>query len=170
MMKDAKADLIWGLIWAFVGAFVLIYSASYGMVESLDPVGPGYLPRMLGLGIVLLGLGMALESYAKYRKALAERQAGQAEEAGGEEQSSPGGAMRIIWSAISAIAYLALVEPLGFLISTPLFIAAIMLIYGDRNRKRLLWMSLGFTTILYATFAVGLKVLLPMGFIASFFE
>ncbi len=166
-MKEAKADWIWGLIWVAVGAFVLIYSAPYASVKSLDPVGPAYLPRILGVGIVLLGSGMFLESYLKYRKELAEKETEKAE---AEEPSSPGGAMRIVLSAVSAIVYLTLMEPLGFIIATPVFIAAIMLIYGDRNRKRLLLMSLGFTAGLYATFALGLKVLLPLGFIANFFE
>lgn len=51
-------DIVAGLSVALVGVFILIESAGYSM-GSLRQMGPGFFPRALGIGLVLLGLAIA---------------------------------------------------------------------------------------------------------------
>ena len=158
-----KADMVWGIIWVILGVFVILYSMPYAEVPSFDPIGAAYLPRLLGSGISILGLGLFLDSYFKYRKLLPSKSPELTHEKRSPNQPAYQGTVRILLSVVTCILYIVLIQPVGYILVTPAFIAAIMKIYGESNKRRIASMSIGMTAALYAVFAIGLKVLLPLG-------
>lgn len=161
-VKDLKADMIWGVIWVALGIFAILYSMPYAEVPSFDPIGAAYLPRLLGSGTSILGLGLFIDSYFKFSNLLRTVKV-ESSERDGPQSSNYQGAVRILLSIIACVCYIALIEPLGYILTTPAFITAIMTIYGESNKKRIAAMAVGMTAALYAIFALGLKVLLPPG-------
>lgn len=161
-IKDLKADMIWGVIWVALGIFAILFSIPYAEVPSFDPIGAAYLPRLLGSGMIILGLGLFLDSYFKYRKLLPTVKV-ESIEREDVPSSTYQGVVRVLLSIIACVSYIALIEPLGYILATPAFIVAIMTIYGESDKKRIAAMAVGMTAALYTVFALGLKVLLPPG-------
>jgi hypothetical protein len=64
---------------------------------------------------------------------------------------------------VTTAAYLAAFEPLGYLLATPPYVAAIMLIHGGAGRRALLMAPILTTVVLYATFRFGLLIPVPGG-------
>jgi len=62
------------------------------------------------------------------------------------------------------IAYGILLPILGFLLSSCLFIAAVMLIMGEKRKLRILISSVGITVLIYVFFGYLLNVMLPQPF------
>jgi hypothetical protein len=61
------------------------------------------------------------------------------------------------------VAYVLVLTPLGYLLATPLYVAALVWLLGYRSRAGLAGAALGVTIVLYLVFAQALKVLVPMG-------
>ena len=83
---------------------------------------------------------------------------------GGEEPPAQagGGAMFAKLAAASAV-YAAVMPWLGFIVSTSIFCAATLWIFGYKNKLRSLGFGCAFALILYFVFAVAMKVALPAG-------
>jgi len=196
-MKSRKADMVWGILWFALAVFVWVYTTPYAEVPSFDPIGAAYFPKFLAILIGICGVGLFLDSYVKYSKerssGLSRSHSSESQAKGGaesrveaaadieegtrptEDMKAPkghvlGGYLRVLYSVIACIIYGYLLDPVGYLVLTPFFIAAVMLIYGERRKKEIAFMSFGFTVVLYAVFALGLKVLLPHGILSFIFE
>lgn len=107
-----------------------------------DP-GPGFLPMLAGAGLVLCGLanlfGTDAPSAAISRDALVRV-----------------GAMLAV-----LLLYTSFVEQLGFVIATPLFLAAQLALFGNRRVVTLIVYPVAFTLVTYLLFRFGLEVALP---------
>jgi hypothetical protein len=69
-------------------------------------------------------------------------------------------------AAALTIAYALLLGPLGYVIATPLYLAALIGLLGHRDRldrKSLFAVAVGGTAVLYLVFVRALHVLVPMG-------
>jgi hypothetical protein len=109
-------------------------------------------PRLLA-GL-LLGL-VALQSVRDLRAA--------GPVASGEAAPAPGHAGRSLAVALGMVAYVAVLPVLGFLLATPVFVLALMLLLGDRAPATLAALPLAITAGCFAVFQGLFNVNLPRG-------
>ena len=70
---------------------------------------------------------------------------------------------RLMWGVISMLAYAALVDVLGFLITTLIFCTVFCMLLGEKKIWKAAVFSLATTIILYFVFFKGMGIILPRG-------
>ncbi len=68
---------------------------------------------------------------------------------------------RFVMLAVVSFVYLLLLEPIGYVLATPLCVAAAMLIFGEQRWPRVLIVSIAGTVVLYTVFRILFRVPLP---------
>jgi putative tricarboxylic transport membrane protein len=121
---------------------------------AADPVGPRGFPALLGL--VILACGVALGVLRR-----------RAPTADAPEDAEARGVLapRPLLGAIGlTAAYLAVLEPAGYLLATPLYLAALLLVqHGRVTPRAFVLTTIGVPAVLYLLFAVAMRVPLPPG-------
>ena len=146
------------------GGFLLVVAVAYGFVALRIPrgdgePGPGAMPLALalllaGLSIWILAHGLRTASDPGSDEEETELVAGP-----GAERMHGGRA----WLAASAtVAYVALFQPLGFMVSTLAYTAALAWLFG-RSRHTLVAVSVGVTDALFVFYRLAHRVRLPHG-------
>ncbi len=152
---------------AFLVAFgcgVIALARQIGPGIPTDPLGPQAFPTALGAGITLCGLLLAASTLlfrGRQGPAGPLSRADPEEDMGGE--AGPFSPARLVAAVVATAAYLAVFEPLGYLVATPLYVAAVMLVHGGAGRRALLIAPLLVTAVLYATFRFALLIPVPRG-------
>lgn len=149
------------------GGVVIALSREIMTGVLTDPLGPRFFPIALGAGILICGLLLAAAEFL-FR--------GQAPMAGllsdatpeEEEDAGPFSPARFVGAIAATTLYVAAFEPLGYLLATPPYIAAILLIHGGATKRALLITPFLSTIALYVTFRFGLLIPVPDGPLESF--
>lgn len=144
------------------GAIVMWLARSIPLGVQTDPLGPRAFPLALGAGIILCGILLAV-GFAFFRSVASRRPPIPESDEEGEEPADSGSRGRLVGTILATAAYLLLFERLGYLLSTPLYAVAILLLYGRISRRALLAAPLAITVALYVTFHYGLRLPLPTG-------
>jgi putative tricarboxylic transport membrane protein len=153
MHSILSRDFVGGIAAVLIGTFYL--SLAYDLRSSAldDLVGPGGMPRAYGWVMVLLGValsGAALVAQWRQQKTDHWKDQGR----------------RIMWAAGLlgiGIAYLLIVNVLGYLLSMILLIAATMIYHGERFSTKVLATSAFGGVFLWALFVFVLGVHMPPG-------
>jgi putative tricarboxylic transport membrane protein len=150
-------DFAGGAAAMLIGA-VYLYHAYQIRVSALDDtLGSGGMPRAYGW--LLVGLGVVLCLQAAVARA---RRAPQGE--------WRGQGRRVLWAAgllAFGIAYLFVVETLGYLLSIALLLIGVALYQGAPVSGRLVLVGIGGALFLWSLFAVVLGVSMPRGPLAA---
>ena len=127
-----------------------------------DPLGPRFFPLALGAGIALCGVLLAAAEFLFRGEP---SMAGPLSDASpeGEEDSGPFSPARLLGAIGATALYVAAFDPLGYLLATPPYIAAILLIHGGTRKRALLIAPFLITIVLYVTFLFGLLIPVPEG-------
>jgi putative tricarboxylic transport membrane protein len=149
----------WALaICTVIGAVVYLYADSkLPQLQVGDPMGPQVFPALIGIGLLASGLLLMAESWRK--KTSRKRAAGEAPplDSAGRHQLILAG--MALWTALYYLAF----EPAGYLVSTLVYMFALLACF---NRGRW-WVNaacaVGFTLASYAVFTRFLQVNLPPG-------
>lgn len=169
---DRKIDVALALGVAALGVFLVVEAQSIGRSPVPDPIGPRGIPTGLGIALLLSGAALAL------RRALRWRTEGPIVEPEGSEDDQgvpPGSARRGLGIWVVSVAYVIALPFVGFLIATPILIAAILRLFEfDRPRlfgriPGLITYPVAFTAVAYVTFAMILGVRLPLGFVRDIY-
>ncbi|MGC3020841.1 tripartite tricarboxylate transporter TctB family protein [Brevibacterium sp. FAM 24630] len=186
-MTAHRTDLITGGAIAAIG--LVYYIATFAIQETANIVTPRTFPAIVGIALTLLGLFLAGQSVYHHRKAtLAEAEpesarpesarsgsAGSTDVGAGSAESDEGGsgvvleappeppARKIVFQFALFFVYLAILIPVGFLLSTAAFLMGLTSIYAPEKWIRNLIFSLVFAVVVYAAFVYGLAVYLPVG-------
>lgn len=167
MQVDRRIDMLVAL--GFVlGGLLIIWQASLiksGMMR--DPVGPRaafYLCGGLMTGGGIIVILRNLLAIRRNRTVLA------APEGTLDTEGYPAVFWRAAALAGVCFAYAFLLQPLGYLIATPLFILAALGVLDQRNWLRNLVIALCFTVIAYLVFAMALGVRMPHGPLTDLFR
>lgn len=153
-------DLAGSLLIVALGIFVLVTAFSYPPPKVVfDAIGPMGFPKAIGAFLVIGGLIQSA------RTALYIRKFGKwaPEEGVEDEPEHPSSKWRALLFIVGCFVFVALMQPLGFLISMPLAIAVALwsMDYGSWLRRVLV--AIGFTLVAFATFELTLGVPLPAG-------
>lgn len=152
-------NLITGLFTVFFGAIYLI--ATYNLPQPLigDILGPKIYPSIIGIfltliGVILISKELLIPKVRRERLSI--------------KLSTDGKKLllRIVVTSLIGIAYSYLIEPLGYLIATTLFMSALLFLVNSLSRwKSNILISISFSLVTYLVFAIFLNLGLPRGII-----
>ena len=127
-----------------------------------DALGPRFFPMALGAGIVLCGLLLAAAEFLFRGEPSVAGPLSDADPEG-EEEAGPFSLARFVGAIAATVLYIAAFEPLGYLLTTPPYVMAILLIHGGARKRALLIAPFLTTILLYVTFRFGLLIPVPDG-------
>ncbi len=146
-------DIYLGL---FFGALSIgLYALTFGFPNLTVALSPAVFPRFVSTCLFVLSAILTVSGLR--RRAAAKRE--------GKEETKVRLELpfvrRFILLAVVSLVYLFLLEPIGYVLATPLCIAAGILIFGERRWPRVLLVSVISTAVLYAVFKMLFRVPLP---------
>ena len=152
-----RTDRWLGLALALLAGAVLWSARAFPNVPG-QKLGAGFLPMLVGAGLLLCGLALVLRSFraAPYR---------------GEANAEPRAAEHFGSSVVLigvVVFYIALADKLGFLIVAPLCLLAAFKAFRANTLTALLW-ALGGTLVVHFAFYKLLRVPLPWGLLRPFY-
>lgn len=153
-------DLVLGGVLLLIGVGLLVASAQLQAGNATDPLGPRGFPSLLGVGFIGAGIALLTKSalVARYPGAHVE----EVEDSEDEDQG-PAARSRLLLACGTIVLYLLVLPVGGFLLSTPAFVAAMIVLQGGASRRSFIAMVVGFPIAVYLLFAVLLGVTLPTG-------
>ena len=150
MFRDR--DVTSSVFWALVGILFCIGGVHYGLRRSGIP-GPGFLPFVTGLILVALSLILLVSRFSRHRD----------ETSSAEKRMPRGQALRRILKALGALClYVLILEHLGFMITTFLFMVLVLRL-EPRRWTFIVPAAIGTTAFFFFLFKVLLRVPLPPG-------
>jgi putative tricarboxylic transport membrane protein len=153
-------DLVGSLLIAGVGVFVLAVALRYAPPKVVfDPIGPMGFPKTIGAFLLAGGLIQSV------RTALYIRRYGKwsPEEGVADEPGHPISRWRGLFFVGGSFGYVLILNPLGFLIATPLAIVAGLWAMGYANWVRRVVVGVVFVVVAFLVFELALGVPLPAG-------
>lgn len=144
----------------FAGIMIVI-AAGFFIVAGGFPRGAENWPRFFAVVLTVLSLGLIIETVIK-----PDREA---------DALNPLSVIRrnirvLTFILGMAVAYLGLLELIGFVVMTPLFIGAMIWGLGYRNPKTIALVALQTTLLIWISFELLLQVPLPEGFLDDLFK
>jgi putative tricarboxylic transport membrane protein len=151
-----RTDRWAGLALALLGIAVMWSARAFPNVPN-QKLGAGFLPMLVGAGLLLCALALIVRSLrpAAYAKAGAE-----------VERREHFGSSLVIIGAV--VGYIVLADRLGFLIVAPLCLVATFLALRVKLSHALLWALAG-TIVVHVAFYKLLRVPLPWGVLRPFY-
>jgi putative tricarboxylic transport membrane protein len=156
----ARRDVGTGIVLVAFGAAVAAGALTIPPGVQTDPLGPRVFPAALGAGIAVCGLLLGAGAF------LYPGGPGPAAAFGEpppEEPGAPFSPWRLAGAIVATGGYLLVFDPLGYLLSTPAYVAAILAVHGGASRTAGLAAPLLVTAALYAAFRFGLGIPIPPG-------
>ena len=167
--NKGKNDLFSGIV---LGGFAIAYLIGAAMIKipkmlSASLLNASSVPKLWGVLLLILGIVLIVRGL---RVMKAEKAAGNA-----PEKKTASDAAKGFWAdnrAVVLLVYIALIQPVGFLISTFLFLFAEFNILTYKEDRKL-----GFSVVfalvcavgIYAMFKYGFKMPLPQGILKGIF-
>lgn len=141
---------------AVVGVLVITDAARLRHIaNSNDPIGPKPVPIVLGVLLLVIAVLYAVD--------VARGGTGEAEEGEDVDVTSPIDWRTVLLLVGAFVVNLALIEPLGWVISGALLFWGSAFALGSRHHIRNLFIAAALSLITFYAFAIGLGVNLPAG-------
>jgi len=144
-----------------IGVVVVWLALQVDPGVQTDPLGPRVFPLAMGAGIGVCGLLLAVSTATSRR--WMEPTPLLAESGGDEEAPGAFSPARLTAAAVLTAVYIAAFEPIGYLLATPPYVAAIALVHGGARWRGLALSPLLLTVAFYAAFRFGLLMPVPDG-------
>lgn len=169
--KQYKLDIIPGIVIALFSIAYLLMIPGIQTFEGLGatPLTNHFVPYLWGGALLVLSLWIIIRGVLKYRRFKAE---------GGVPQKTSLKAIlkdrrEVVASFTALILYVALMGPVGFVITTILYVFAQILILTPREQWKKTYLPAGITAVvsgvlLFYIFRYLLNVLLPVGILSVF--
>lgn len=144
-----------------LGVVILVLTRRIGTTLVIDPVGPRGFGYVISGALIVGGLAVMMSRLRRWGEGGGHNHVpsdGAADEA--DITVSPN---RPILVVLAAAGYIALLQPLGFLIVTPLFLGALLYMMRTRNVRGRVVIPIVFTIVVFVVFSQGLNVNLPVG-------
>lgn len=148
-----KLDIGSSIFWLMISIYICIHSIRLSLGNVHNP-GPGFLFFWSGTVLGILSIVVLLTALTTKRRDTIENQ---------EKIFENVNWMKIIFTLISLVAYAILLENLGFLISTFLFITFLLTSIGAKKFYLVILVALVSTFLSYALFELWLHTRLPKG-------
>jgi hypothetical protein len=158
---DRWVDVAVGLAFALFGvAIVVIGELTLREDIQGDLLGPKAFPRLLGTCLFAGGIYVAIRAW----RMPASRVAASLESEGDEDEPNvPASTTRAFTVSAITLLYGLVLHPLGYLVATPLYVAAGLYVLSIRSKIVLVAVPVLLTALCYYVFAEVLLVPLPSG-------
>jgi putative tricarboxylic transport membrane protein len=158
---DSRHDIVVAIGVVLLGVLVIALTWNTMTPIVKDPVGPRFFPFVLGLLFIVGGSVVAIQ---RFRSMNAEGGYRVEPEGSAEDDPAlPASAWRALAMLGLTIAYALLFQPLGFLISTPIYIVAAFAVMNERRYATTSIWAVIYTIATYLLFAVLLEIRFPLG-------
>jgi len=149
-----KGEIITSAV-IFLGSLALYFeSMKFEGHEVYGKLGPAYWPRFLLFCLMGLSILVAIDAFRQSKKTAPE-----------EKKASPPdtGKMRLLLAMGLIALYFVLLQVFGFIILTPFFLVAFMVLLGEKSKVWLLGVPVGLTILIVWAFTKAMYVPLPRG-------
>jgi putative tricarboxylic transport membrane protein len=156
-------DLIFGCAALILSVFYLVCSTQ---IKTRPKLTPGYasariVPVLLGILLAVLSVLCLIQGVRKLKTKAGEEP---------HDQPRKGDVTAVLLTFAVIIAYIAALSPLGFCLSTALYLFVQMLVLAPKDKRNVALfaaVSVVFTAVIFVAFRIGLQQLLPRGVIES---
>lgn len=159
MFIKKYGDIIVGAVFTLIGLALIAASRALPKSQVMD-IGPDFMPTLIGVIITGLAVFLLYKSIKNFRANSAAIDPSEKDESDYK---------RVALSLIASLFYVFMLKPVGFIISTLIYIfGQIYILAPDANRTRkdlitYLIIDVIFTFIVYYLFRLGFKIILPSG-------
>jgi len=153
-MVEKETGTVEGVVWIGIGCIICILSLQFDLGSFRAP-GPGFVAVLSGLFVSAVGLAMIIARVTSRRAALKT-----------SNQGHPfriGSWRRLAYSMSLLLAYIVLIEPVGFVITTFLLMFGLFFDFQKKNYGWSLFFSIATALVSYLVFEVWLRCQLPRG-------
>jgi len=150
-LRMRNTDQSSSLFWLVVAIGIVLLSLKYGVNTFHEP-GPGFITFFAGTILIVLSLALFFSNFRDQQERSSLRSLWAGLEIG-----------KVLYVILLLVAYIFLLKPVGFLISTFLLLALLFRVKGSYRLKMILFMSLLVTAGSYLVFEIWLKAQLPKG-------
>lgn len=143
-------EIVFGALFMLLSVF--FFAMTFTFPEITIALSPTVFPRFVTICLFLLSsllLGQGIRKQLKERPEKA------------REKIDRAYLLRFILLAAAGLLYTRLIRYTGYVVATPLFIAAAMLVFAEKKWYRIVLISGGTTAVLYLVFRMVFRVPLP---------
>jgi putative tricarboxylic transport membrane protein len=164
-VREKAPDLIGAVLLVALGVAFAIGGQVYGVFGEGSRVGPGFMPFMAGVLLVVFGAMIGVEA-ALHRGRVPSHAAQNTQEGDAEVEEEESGRTVAVAFGLMLVTVL-LIPVLGFLLSFGLLILALVTFVEREGWVRGILLSVGAITVTWLTFVVFLKIPLPPGILGE---
>lgn len=148
------------------GSIIFLVAAVYfGIALTIPEFNDGFIssdfmPKLYGILLMVLCAGQIFQGVKNLKN--------QAAEDSGAEKKGFEIVPEVILTFIMLIVYVALLNPLGFMFATILFLLGMVTLFTPKEKRnpiKIVLISVIFSVVVYLIFAKGFGLILPEGFI-----
>ena len=161
---DSRKDLIFSIGVIALGLAVIYIAHSWPEPLIQDTVGPRAFPYGIGLLFVLGGAFIAVQRVRNMHASNGYEVPG---EGGEDEDGVPASGVRALTLIGLCAVYTLVLNPIGFLIATPPFVALALILMEERKPVLVLTTAVSFTVVTYVLIHTLLGGRLPPGVLGS---
>ena len=144
------SEIVFGALFMLLSVF--LFAMTFTFPEITIALSPTVFPRFVTVCLFVLSSLLLVQGIGKQRK---ERPAKQ------REKIDRAYLLRFILLAAAGLLYTRIIRYTGYVVATPLFVAAAMLVFAERKWYRIVLISAGTTAVLYLVFRMVFRVPLP---------
>jgi len=149
-----KGELVFSALVFLASLFLFWVTGTFTGQESYGKLGPAYWPRIILVCLVIMSGIVSVRTIKKLST----------EKAWGESlMTMDRGKVRFFAAIGLIVVYLFLLKIMGFIIMTPLFMIAFMILLGEKGKGWMIGVSIGMTAIIVILFTKAMYVPLPRG-------
>ena len=151
-----RAEQILGAVLLLFAIYIGYESTQIDTGGTIGSIGAGFIPFWISVGLGIISVAMLVQSISLPPERFAPA-----------FFSDKTARMRVIWVLAGYLVAVAVMKPLGMLISLAIVMATTMPAFGARSWKVIAFTSIATPVIVYVVFGHWLKVDLPMGILEN---
>ena len=144
------SEIVFGAVFMLLSLF--FFAMTFAFPEITIALSPTVFPRFVTVCLFLLSVLLLIQGIGKQRKQHPERPRIKIDRAY---------LKRFVLLAVAGLIYTRIIRYTGYVVATPLFIAAAMIIFAEKKWYRIVLISIGVTAVLYLVFRMVFRVPLP---------
>ena len=169
MGKLSRPDIFEAVFWLLIAVIFFTVSFSFNQPIEIYKFGATGWPRVILFLMALVSLGNFYHAYSKGSKAQ-EGRVGAKENDEPIEYTSTSQYFKTGMVLVLPLVYALSLKPVGFYSGTPIFIALIMIAWGERRVRFILTNTILIYAILIGLFMIVLNAPLPQGNMSPFYD